>query len=101
MSLGGSTQKVNVRFRIKCPAPESDTQVVNRFSYGEHRCRMVDDAQSPASNSGRMSEVKVVAHMGITVRDLDASIRFWCNALGFEVQHRLELSGEFAEQITG
>jgi catechol 2,3-dioxygenase-like lactoylglutathione lyase family enzyme len=44
---------------------------------------------------------KAIAHTGMTVRDLEESIRFWRDVLGFEVQHRLELSGEFAEQITG
>ncbi len=45
--------------------------------------------------------MKSVAHTGITVRDLEASIAFWRDVLGFEVQRRLEMSGEFAEQITG
>lgn len=48
-----------------------------------------------------MAVVKAVAHTGMTVRDLEASISFWRDVFGFEVQHRLELSGEFAEQITG
>jgi catechol 2,3-dioxygenase-like lactoylglutathione lyase family enzyme len=48
-----------------------------------------------------MLGVKAVAHTGMTVRDLDASITFWCDVLGFTLQHRLELSGEFAEQVTG
>jgi catechol 2,3-dioxygenase-like lactoylglutathione lyase family enzyme len=45
--------------------------------------------------------VKSVAHTGITVRDLEASIAFWRDVLGFEVQRRMEMSGEFAEQVTG
>jgi len=61
----------------------------------------MDVGSALPGDSGRMPEVKAVAHVGITVRDLDASIRFWRDALGFEVLHRLELSGEFAEQITG
>ena len=48
-----------------------------------------------------MALVNAVAHTGITVRDLEASISFWRDVLGFELQHRLELSGQFAEQITG
>ncbi len=54
-----------------------------------------------SNECGAMAVVKAVAHTGITVRDLDASISFWRDVFGFEVQHRLELSGEFAEQITG
>jgi catechol 2,3-dioxygenase-like lactoylglutathione lyase family enzyme len=45
--------------------------------------------------------VKSVAHTGITVRDLEASIAFWRDVLGFEVQRRMEMSGEFAAQVTG
>jgi beta-alanine degradation protein BauB len=45
--------------------------------------------------------VNAVAHTGITVRVLEASISFWRDVLGFDVQHRFELSGDFAEQITG
>jgi glyoxylase I family protein len=49
----------------------------------------------------KVSVVKKVAHTGFTVRDLDASIVFWTDVLGFEVVRRLELSGHFAEQVTG
>jgi glyoxylase I family protein len=45
--------------------------------------------------------VKSVAHTGITVRDLEASIAFWRDVLGFEVERRMEMSGEFAAQVTG
>lgn len=48
-----------------------------------------------------MALVKAVAHTGITVRNLEESISFWRDVFGFEEQHRIELSGEFAEQITG
>lgn len=54
-----------------------------------------------SNDTKRMLGVNAVVHTGITVRDLDASITFWRDVLGFEVLHRLELSGEFAEQITG
>jgi catechol 2,3-dioxygenase-like lactoylglutathione lyase family enzyme len=45
--------------------------------------------------------VKSVAHTGITVGDLEASIAFWRDVLGFEGQRRMETSGEFAAQVTG
>jgi glyoxylase I family protein len=60
------------------------------------------DAETLLSHdSGEVAVMKTVAHTGITVRDLEASIAFWRDVLGFEVQERLEMSGEFAEQVTG
>lgn len=40
-------------------------------------------------------------HTGITVSDLERSLNFWQNVLGFEFSHRAHQSGEMAEQITG
>ena len=40
-------------------------------------------------------------HTGITVSDLECSLDFWQNILGFEFSHRAHQSGEMAEQITG
>lgn len=45
--------------------------------------------------------VDSVAHTGITVTDLEASIRFWSGVLQFEVERRFELSGDFAAEVTG
>src|ERR671937_987201 len=46
---------------------------------------------------------KVIAadHTGITVSDLERSLAFWQNVLGFEFSHRAHQKGEMAEQITG
>jgi catechol 2,3-dioxygenase-like lactoylglutathione lyase family enzyme len=41
------------------------------------------------------------AHPGITVVDLERSLRFWRDALAFEVAVRSSMSGEPLEQITG
>ena len=40
-------------------------------------------------------------HTGITVSDLERSLRFWRDVLGFEFSHRAHQRGEMAEQITG
>ena len=40
-------------------------------------------------------------HTGITVSDLDRSLVFWRDVLGFELSHRAHQKGELAEKITG
>jgi catechol 2,3-dioxygenase-like lactoylglutathione lyase family enzyme len=40
-------------------------------------------------------------HTGLTVSDLDRSLAFWCDGLGFELSHRVHQSGALAEKITG
>jgi catechol 2,3-dioxygenase-like lactoylglutathione lyase family enzyme len=40
-------------------------------------------------------------HTGITVSDIERSLVFWRNVLGFELSHRAHQKGELAEQITG
>jgi glyoxylase I family protein len=40
-------------------------------------------------------------HTGITVSNLERSLDFWQNVLGFEFSHRTHQKGEMAEQITG
>jgi glyoxylase I family protein len=40
-------------------------------------------------------------HTGITVSNLERSLDFWRNVLGFEFSHSTHQSGEIAEQITG
>jgi catechol 2,3-dioxygenase-like lactoylglutathione lyase family enzyme len=46
---------------------------------------------------------RVVAadHTGITVSNLERSLEFWQNVLGFEFSHRAHQTGEMVEQITG
>ncbi len=41
------------------------------------------------------------AHTGITVVDLERSLSFWRDVLGFDVVLRDEVAGETLEQITG
>jgi catechol 2,3-dioxygenase-like lactoylglutathione lyase family enzyme len=40
-------------------------------------------------------------HTGITVSDLERSLAFWRDVLGFEYSHSAHQSGERVEQITG
>ena len=40
-------------------------------------------------------------HTGITVRDLEASLAFWQDVLGFRLQYRARRTGSFAEEVTG
>jgi catechol 2,3-dioxygenase-like lactoylglutathione lyase family enzyme len=40
-------------------------------------------------------------HTGFTVSDLERSLVFWRDVLGFELSHRAHQKGELAEQITG
>jgi glyoxylase I family protein len=40
-------------------------------------------------------------HTGITVSNLERSLDFWQNVLGFEFSHRAHQTGEMAREITG
>jgi catechol 2,3-dioxygenase-like lactoylglutathione lyase family enzyme len=40
-------------------------------------------------------------HTGITVSDVERSLIFWRDVLGFELSHRAHQKGELPEQITG
>src|SRR2546423_14259332 len=48
-------------------------------------------------------EFKIIAadHTGITVSDLERSLEFWQNVLGFELSHRAHQTSEMASEITG
>src|SRR5712691_5888631 len=49
------------------------------------------------------SSFRIVAtdHTGITVSNLEQSLEFWQNVLGFEFSHSAHQKGERPEQITG
>ncbi len=40
-------------------------------------------------------------HTGITVANLERSLAFWQDVLGFELSHRAHQTGEMASEITG
>ena len=50
-----------------------------------------------------MKPIQITAadHTGITVSNLETSLAFWRDVLGFEFSHRAHQKGEMAEQITG
>jgi catechol 2,3-dioxygenase-like lactoylglutathione lyase family enzyme len=51
----------------------------------------------------RASPFRLVAadHTGITVTNLDRSLAFWRDVLGFELSHRPHQTGKLASEITG
>jgi catechol 2,3-dioxygenase-like lactoylglutathione lyase family enzyme len=40
-------------------------------------------------------------HTGITVSNLERSLAFWRDVLGFELSHRAHHTGELASEFTG
>jgi catechol 2,3-dioxygenase-like lactoylglutathione lyase family enzyme len=50
-----------------------------------------------------MSDIRITAadHTGITVSNLERSLAFWRDVLGFELSHRAHQTGELAGEITG
>ena len=48
-------------------------------------------------------ELRIIAadHTGITVSNLERSLKFWRDVLGFEPSHTAHQKGELAEEITG
>lgn len=51
-------------------------------------------------STGR-GHVVALDHTGFTVTDLEHSLVFWRDVLGFELSHRAHQGGAMAEQITG
>ena len=49
------------------------------------------------------NEFRIISadHTGITVSNLERSLAFWRDVLGFEFSHTAHQKGEFAEEITG
>jgi catechol 2,3-dioxygenase-like lactoylglutathione lyase family enzyme len=45
--------------------------------------------------------IYAVDHTGITVSNLERSLAFWRDVLGFELSHRPHQTGELASEITG
>jgi len=50
-----------------------------------------------------MNEFRIISadHTGITVSNLERSLAFWRDVLGFEFSHTAHQKGEMAEEITG
>ncbi len=51
----------------------------------------------------RSQPFRIIAadHTGITVSNLERSLAFWRDVLGFELSHRAHQTGEMASEITG
>src|SRR4029079_7324086 len=49
------------------------------------------------------NEIRIISadHTGITVSNLERSLAFWRDVLGFEFSHTAHQTGELARQITG
>ena len=45
--------------------------------------------------------ISAADHTGITVSNLDRSLAFWRDVLGFELSHTAHQTGEMASEITG
>ena len=46
-------------------------------------------------------QILAADHTGITVSDIERSLVFWRDVLGFEISHRAHQKGELAAEITG
>lgn len=46
-------------------------------------------------------QISATAHTGVTVSDIDRSIAFWRDVLGFEVTDKIDCRGALFEQVTG
>jgi len=51
--------------------------------------------------SSTLFRILATDHTGITVSNLECSLAFWRDVLGFELSHRAHQTGELAEEITG
>jgi catechol 2,3-dioxygenase-like lactoylglutathione lyase family enzyme len=59
---------------------------------------VLSGSEDHVSQKGRVDDGKglAVSHIGICVSDLDASLRFYCEGLGFEIVASHEVGEEFA-----
>src|SRR5436190_19462419 len=63
---------------------------------------MKPDSESITSMSTKKTfRVLAADHTGITVANLERSLAFWRDVLGFEFSHRAHQTGELASEITG
>ena len=55
------------------------------------------------STSASRNEFRIISadHTGITVTNLERSLAFWRDVLGFELSHTAHQKGELAREITG
>jgi glyoxylase I family protein len=56
---------------------------------------------SMSMSTKRSFRIIAADHTGITVSNLERSLAFWRDVLGFELSHRAHQTGEMAREITG
>lgn len=56
---------------------------------------------STSTSTSKKFRIIAADHTGITVTNLERSLAFWRDALGFELSHRAHQKGELAAEITG
>src|SRR5436190_14247148 len=54
-----------------------------------------------STSTKKTFRVLAADHTGITVGNLERSLAFWRDVLGFEFSHRTHQTGELASEITG
>ena len=64
--------------------------------------RVTSKSKSMSISTSR-NEFRIISadHTGITVSDLERSLAFWRDVLGFELSHTAHQKGELAQEITG
>ncbi len=58
-------------------------------------------ARPSESAMNEAANVTTVDHTGFAVSSLDEAVRFWTGALGFTLERRAEMGGDFLHQVTG
>ena len=69
----------------------------------EPRLKSAEGRLKRCLNDVRTQPFQIIAadHTGITVTDLERSLAFWRDVLGFQLSHRPHQSGKLASEITG
>ena len=45
--------------------------------------------------------IKAIRHVGLVVADLERSLKFWCDTMGFEIARQMEESGPHIDAMMG
>src|SRR4029077_12812944 len=73
---------------------------VGRWVFGVRRLLSITITSMSKSNSFPL-RILAADHTGITVSNLERSLAFWRDVLGFELSHTAHQKGELAREITG
>jgi catechol 2,3-dioxygenase-like lactoylglutathione lyase family enzyme len=70
---------------------------------GVERWKFVVDYVHEQEHDMSRNEFRIISadHTGITVSNLERSLAFWRDVLGFELSHTAHQKGELAQEITG